>query len=1348
TYPFQHRRYWLTPTTHTDVSAAGLDRPEHPLLGAVTELADQDQIVISGRLSASTQAWLTGHRIRENVIFPATGFIELALHAGQHIDCPVIDELILQAPLVLSEDAPVDLQVTVHPVDEHVRRPFTVHSRASVGDRRGSWVLHATGTLGGDQPAAPSLAAPTSVAAIEPESFYQRLATHGLHYGGLFQGVVAIGHDPASPDTVYAEVALPADTEITGYGIHPALLDAALHPLTTLDTDPDAEPTGPRLPFALTGISLHATSATRLHVRLTRTGADTYTLRATDPMGAPVVTVTTLILRALPDWVTHQAATPALRDGLFQLDWPALPRDTFPEAEVSPTWAVVAADPDHLAPGLRAAPIHADLSHPALSDADLVIWALPVTQTEQALDGVRTLTRYTLAQLQCWLARPDTLNTHLVILTRHAVAISAHDRAPNLGHAAAWALIHTTQNEHPGRIRLIDTDHTTAGLIDVLAGLSNPAAEPQLALRHGSAHTPRLTPATSLTPPLTPTWQLGTTGKGDLSNLVLVPTEPISELAPGQIRVAIRAAGLNFHDVIVALGAIPDEGMGAEAAGVVIDTASDVTVLQRGDAVMGLFPNNAFAPTAVTDHRMVVPIPSGLSFADAASVPVAFLTAYVALVELAGLGAGQRVLIHAGAGGVGQAAIQIANHLGAQVFSTAHPSKHQVLTGLGVPPEHIASSRTMDFVEAFAEATDHQGVDVVLNSLAGDFVDGSLQLLPRGGSFVEIGKTDIRLASEIARAHPGVTYQAYDLHVAGPADLRQAWTTLSDLFTAGVLRPLPTTNYGLLQAQQAFRDMSQARHTGKLVLIPPTSWDPQGTALITGGTGMLGGIFAEHLITHHGVRHLLLVSRRGAAAPGATELHQRLTELGAEVTIAACDTSNPTDLAAVLMSIPDEHRLTAVIHAAGVIDDAVVTELTDAQLETVLTAKADAAWHLHQLTAEQNLTAFVMFSSAAATLGNPGQANYAAANAVLDALAHHRAGATSLAWGYWQSPSGMTAHLTDIDQARVTRASLTPISTEHGVALFDAALTHHQATLAPAPLNSRALTRLAQRNALPPILSALTTTRPQAASSAGPPSLTARLAIQTPDQQRDTLLTLVVTTTAKVLAHPDPASLDPDRPFKDLGIDSLTALELRNALAQHSGLTLPPTLIFDYPSPNAIGQYLLSQLTTTTIATPEGAQPAVSTAVDDPIVVVGMACRFPGGVDSPAALWEMVSSGTDAMGAFPTDRGWNLAELFDPDPDAVGKTYARQGAFLPSAADFDADFFGISAREAQAIDPQQRLLLEVCWEALETAGIDPAALAGSDTGVFAGTWAQPYGDAGSESEAYTTGTLTSVASGR
>ncbi|MGB7163323.1 MAG: SDR family NAD(P)-dependent oxidoreductase [Mycobacterium sp.] len=1196
TYPFEHRHYWLAPSPSAQVSAAGLGRPEHPLLGAVTELADQDQVVLTGRLSTSTQGWLAGHQVSDIVVFPATGFIDVILRAGELTGCPVIDELILHTPLTLSEHAPTDLQILVHPVDHGGRRPCTVHSRTGGEHPATAWTLHATGTLRADQPAAAGPPAPPAhgVEALDQDDFYERLAEQGYCYSGLFRSLRGIGGDPTRPEVVYAEVALPAGTDITGYGIHPALLDAALHPLAAVfDRITEADGALPRLPYALSGITLHATAATQLHIQLTRTGADTFRLHAADPTGAPVITIDTVTLRAAPERIGQPTPVAGVSDSLLELDWLPVPEAPRLGAD-TPVWAVCADEPERLPASLRAGPIHTDLATLA-GCPNLVIWPLPLPNGEADVEGVDVLqrvhglTRRVLAQLQGWLARPDTAETHLVILTCHAVSVSAYDHAPDLAHAAVWALVHTTQNEHPNRITLLDIDNTAATDDNLLATLSaRPATEPQLALRHGIAHLPRLARTPALTPPQTPSWQLATTGKDDLANLALVPTDPITVLAPGQIRVGIRATGLNFRDVVVALGAIADEGLGGEAAGVILDTAPDVTSLRPGDAVMGLFPHNAFSTTAITDHQLVGPIPAGWSFAQAASVPVAFLTAYIALVEVAGLSAGQRVLIHAGAEDVGQAAIQIAGHLGAEVFTTAHPTKHAVLHRLGVSPQHLASSRTLDFVEAFYDATGGQGMDVVLNSLSGAFIDASLGLLGHGGRFLEIGKTDIRSRDEVAAAHPGVDYHTYDLG-AEPADhLQRVWIALAELFSTGVFEPLPTTSFGLLQARQAFRDMSQARHSGKIVLTPPTVWDPNGTVLITGGTGMLGGLFAQHLITSYGIRHLLLVSRRGPTAAGAAELEQRLTRLGAQVTITACDTSNPAELAAVLESIPAQHRLSAVIHTAAILDDAVVTELTGEQLDTVLAAKADAAWHLHQLTADTDLDAFVVFSSAAAALGAPGQANYAAANAFLDALARHRhhtqRRATSLAWGFWQTTSEMTAHLSSRDQARMSRNGLAPITTEHGLALFDAALTYQQPNLLASAFNTGALARQARHNTLAPILSALTTSRPQAAT-ASPHTLAARLAIQAPEQQLQTLTTLVNTATATVLAHPDPAGLDAERTFKELGTDSLTAIELRNALTQQTGLTLPPTLIFNHPTPAALARHLIEVLTPTAAQT-------------------------------------------------------------------------------------------------------------------------------------------------------------------
>ncbi|WP_191499993.1 acyltransferase domain-containing protein, partial [Mycobacterium simulans] len=303
TYPFQHRRYWLPPATHTDVSTAGLHRPNHPLLGAVTPLADPDQVmVLTGRLSSATHSWLAAHRVNDTAILPATGFVDLLLYAGEQAACATVDELVLHAPLTLSDPVPVDLQITVQPVDDTQRRQFTVHSSTADDSRSGTWVLNATGAFSATTAAAPPSMTTPLVEAINSAGFYDQLATECLQYHPPFQGVVGIGHDSADPDTVYAEIALPPDTDVGGYSVHPALLDAALHPLSTLEGGDD-EPAGARLPFALAGITLYATGATRLYVRLNRTSADTYTLHAADPTGAPVISIAALTLRALPETI-------------------------------------------------------------------------------------------------------------------------------------------------------------------------------------------------------------------------------------------------------------------------------------------------------------------------------------------------------------------------------------------------------------------------------------------------------------------------------------------------------------------------------------------------------------------------------------------------------------------------------------------------------------------------------------------------------------------------------------------------------------------------------------------------------------------------------------------------------------------------------------------------------------------------------------------------------------------------------------------------------------------------------------------------------------------------------------
>ncbi len=505
--------------------------------------------------------------------------------------------------------------------------------------------------------------------------------------------------------------------------------------------------------------------------------------------------------------------------------------------------------------------------------------------------------------------------------------------------------------------------------------------------------------------------------------------------------------------------------------------------------------------------------------------------------------------------------------------------------------------------------------------------------------------------------------------------------------------------------------------------------DPDGTVLITGGTGTLGAATARHLVTAHGIRHLVLASRRGHAP----DLRRELTAMGASVTLAACDAADFTQLEAVLAAIPAEHPLTAVVHAAGVLDDGVLTELSPDRVDTVLAPKADAALHLHELTRGLDLAAFVLFSSAAGVLGNPGQASYAAANACLDAIAHerHRLGlpAVSVAWGYWSAVSAMTRHLGAADLRRNKSAGMTGLSAAEGMALLDATLGT-AGTFVAAKLDVPALRRAAAGgDQVPPLLRGLAPApRPTAAAASGRVPLAERLAGA---DQAEAVLDLVRRHAAEVLGHASAGAVHPGRTFKDAGFDSLTAIELRNRLASATGLTLSPAMIFDYPKPQALAGHLLARLLSGT-ALPGGtarlpAEPGVpAVTAGEPIAIVAMACRFPAGAHSPEELWRVVADGVDAVTEFPADRGWDTEALFDPDPDHAGTTYVRHGSFLDDAAGFDAAFFGISPNEALAMDPQQRLLLETSWEAIERAGIDPTTLAGQDVGVFVGVNSHDY----------------------
>ncbi|MET9660998.1 SDR family NAD(P)-dependent oxidoreductase [Streptomyces sp. NPDC006510] len=495
-----------------------------------------------------------------------------------------------------------------------------------------------------------------------------------------------------------------------------------------------------------------------------------------------------------------------------------------------------------------------------------------------------------------------------------------------------------------------------------------------------------------------------------------------------------------------------------------------------------------------------------------------------------------------------------------------------------------------------------------------------------------------------------------------------------------------------------------------------------GRTLVTGASGTLGQLVARHLVHAHGVRDLVLAGRRGSEAPGMAALMDELTAAGAEVRAVACDV---TDRAA-LAGLVDPDPFTTVVHAAGVLDDGLLTGLTPERLTRVLGAKLDAALHLHELLPQARL---VLYSSAAGTLGGLGQANYAAANSGLDALARRRHAeglpGISLAWGLWDATSGMTD---GVDLARLGRSGFPPLPTADALAALDAALASDEPVLAPIRLDPAALR--AQGENVPAPLRDLSgkPTRRTAASGGGAAvsELAARLAGKTGPERLRTLLDLVVGHTAAVLGHASPEAVDPGRAFKDAGFGSLAAVELRNRLTGATGLRLPATLVFSHPDPAAVARHLDGLLAGTAPVT----APAVRTPTadaDDLVVLVGLGCRLPGGVRGPDDLWDMLVHERDGIGPFPDDRGWPLERLYDPDPAAPGSSYTRHGGFMSDATAFDAAFFGVAPREAVAMDPQQRILLETVWEACEDAGIDPTSLRGSRTGVFVGAMYQDYG---------------------
>jgi NADPH:quinone reductase-like Zn-dependent oxidoreductase/thioesterase domain-containing protein/NADP-dependent 3-hydroxy acid dehydrogenase YdfG len=986
-----------------------------------------------------------------------------------------VSRVIIKKPLALVGEAVRTVQVALKPEEgtpeDGGAFTFRMFSRAA-GTGGAEWTEHAVGRITSDSRPAP--ARRRAFEGLPEESgavglYYGRIEKSGTALSGPFLNLERLVEDEASRSVV-GHVQLPEGLPTSGYGAHPALVDGALQVLCSLIPDFGYDD-DTHVPVAVGRYRLFQAERKDVWCEATAEGDEEWnhvsgTVRAYDAEGQPVFEIEGVELQRVDAAAVRSAIRPPSSEWAYEVAWDAVDAPPLPTT-LEGRWLVAApseADGQAWTAALRSAgaacerlPLPSDQPRPDLSLLDggtggedappsgLVYVAAAANGYDDpapATDPIRGLFHL----LQALADRPIPL----VVVTRGAVPGAAPGEGAAVPtQAAVWGLCRTARAEHPElRLRTLDLPAAKGSEDEatlVAHALTRADYESETALRDERHLRPRLRRHTGAAWTWTEDapYRLDIEQRGSLDRLALVPA-PRRAPGPDEVEIRVQATGLNFRDVLNALGMYPgDPGpLGGECAGRVTAVGENVSHLAVGDEVVAL-ANGAFQAYVTVPAPFAVRRPAALSAAKGATLPIPFLTAHHGLHRIARLQAGQRVLIHSAAGGVGMAAVQLALRAGAEVFGTAgNPQKRAAVRALGV--EHVYDSRSTDFAAEIDAVTGGEGVDVVLNALVGPFIPAGLGLLRAGGYFLELGKRELWAPEQVEAVRPGVRYVPYDLGDVmrdAPADILEMLTAVASAVEEGDLKALPVTSFAIREAHEAFRYMAQARHTGKVVVVHPPAVGPEralvstdGSYLVTGGLGGLGLRLAERLVSW-GARHLVLVGRRAPSAEAQAVL-EALGAQGATVRAASADVSDPDDVDALIAEVQATMPpLRGVFHAAGVLEDALLSRQDWPQVARVLAPKLSGAHHLDRATSGLALDHFVLFSSIAAVLGPAGQGAYAAANASLDALAARRRDegkpALSVNWGPWEEV-GMAASLGSRYRAEMSRAGLDPIPLDDG----------------------------------------------------------------------------------------------------------------------------------------------------------------------------------------------------------------------------------------------------------------------------------------------------------------------------